>query len=152
MGMIYHSASSVIAWLGKEREEEDVKFSTSRVSECHKEKLCEWQWLEKMPQLVNRSYWTRMWVIQEFRNATHLVILCGERWIDERDFFDLYSTWAKSAKSEGQEVDCPARPFMLEHRLYSDRSVMETLLSFRHGACKDPKDKILALLGLFPTH
>ena len=141
MGFIYFIASSIVIWLGQE-EESEVPGTTCGIGE--------WEWSKKIPQLANRPHWTRMWVVQEFSNARHKIMLYGQRWIELEDFLELYSAWATSGEGRVQHQCCPAAPLMTGYQDFNTDSLVDMFIKYRHNASADPKDKFFALLGMLP--
>lgn len=150
MQHIYGRAPTVLVWLGQEREEEDSRFpeqsSAGRPNESYLRR--------NFWRLANRRYWSRMWVVQEFRLANHVLMLCGGEYIKAIDFYEEY-VFQTGRAGEFMDVgtrmyDCAAAPFMqsMTARMFEIPSLAELLHSFRHATCKDPKDRIFALINL----
>jgi hypothetical protein len=88
MGDIYHSAQSVIIWLGEERDRSDlaISFIHDIVDLSHfdhavkdPDSIHRWYALSK---LMNRSWFRRRWVVQELALARDARIYCGNREVD----------------------------------------------------------------------
>ncbi|KAH7396758.1 heterokaryon incompatibility protein-domain-containing protein [Phaeosphaeria sp. MPI-PUGE-AT-0046c] len=71
---IYSSAESVIVWLGLVKAQEELVFLLVR----HKELLQVRKSQEALIAFLNKPYFTRVWVVQEFILAKVLSIWCGE--------------------------------------------------------------------------
>ncbi|KAK4449734.1 heterokaryon incompatibility protein-domain-containing protein [Podospora aff. communis PSN243] len=98
MGDIFHKAERVIAWLGPARDDSDVAMDlmaeTSKVEalvqgpERQREiDAGECAEAEAMVKLCHRSYWKRMWIVQELFLARDCVVRCGAKAVP-RDAFE----------------------------------------------------------------
>ncbi|PMD31001.1 hypothetical protein L207DRAFT_611719, partial [Hyaloscypha variabilis F] len=85
MGNIYSQAARVVAWIGQANYQSDypilshLSISAERFfwsdSTCPPWKhRCNWQALDN---LCSRTYWSRLWIIQEVLLASKLYIQCG---------------------------------------------------------------------------
>lgn len=138
MKRTYAEAATVIVWLGM--EEDDVNENTYPTIGDHKT----WKWRENMRQLANRAYWGRIWVVQEFLVASDIIIVCGNHWLLERNFFDevgrlpdLYTASRFSSMTTSARASNDYEAQSLDHmlNLYHDND------------CSDPRDRVFALLG-----
>lgn len=89
MGCIYADAAFVVAWIG------NMGFGSSQAIQFLKAGPEVWTLLytrklrsartmsSRLASLTNRSYWRRVWVIQEILLASRVVVVCG------KDTFDL---------------------------------------------------------------
>lgn len=119
-------------------------------------------------ELLNRSYWGRMWVVQEFLLPKNLMILCAHNgvWWErmEQNFL---------SKSQMQlEVFWTRGPFVSDHRetgwwnlcearrrwqasigreLPLPHTLDQLLQQFHRGKCRDIRDRVYALLSLVKT-
>jgi hypothetical protein len=102
MQNIYGNAWAVIAWLGEEEDESDQAIgllealsSAGRKGCAHEleakltldpEYLGNGSWLA-LHELMNRPYWTRLWIIQEIvLGSSGVIIRCGDSLIDWKTF------------------------------------------------------------------
>lgn len=187
MGQIYSSAQKVIAWLGLPDSSSSKAFTTlarlnpqsdlttSQLSEDAKlqiERLLDENSFQDIITLCSRSYWSRLWIIQEIILAKMLYLQCGTDIIDWTHlcgFLDQTSQyWAKSiVKHELSKLSMEQQKLIattlvsVPARLYHDwdyaRRPSETLPLLELCAtycsiatCQDVKDKILGLRGLAP--
>jgi hypothetical protein len=189
MAEIYKGAGTVVAWLGAASSGSNdamdfmmrtVRFamgSLGRVSSSERETI----WAEYLKShekifrnvraIFNRSYWSRLWVVQEFLMPLpeQLIIACGERFIEWEDIFRLHniSGWSNanmdrrkelygaampllSERSEGLWLDCDGRRITGSYlRRSSDHHCMCVYLkSFADQKCSVPHDHIYALLAV----
>ncbi|CAO2655563.1 Nn.00g043660.m01.CDS01 [Neocucurbitaria sp. VM-36] len=83
---IYTGAESVIVWLGLAQSNEELAFllirypSLLRVEEMS----------AALVDLLNKSYWSRVWVVQEFVLAKTAEIWCGEFQADAANFETIW--------------------------------------------------------------
>lgn len=109
-----------------------------------------WMRSDALGDLLNRHYWQRMWVIQEFVMAKNLVLISGNSgcyWKDLARYhhrFESEVEWAWRGASR-----------LIAHRQYyqsleGDPAVpLRRLLEWsRYGKCHDVRDKIYALMAL----
>jgi hypothetical protein len=110
MGDIYRSAQRVIIWLGEEAERSDLAMRfIQRITDLHqfdlaiKDELCTWEWYA-LSRLMNRSWFTRRWVVQELALARDAKVYCGA---DEVE----WSSFADAATLFGQKIEDVAQLF-----------------------------------------
>jgi hypothetical protein len=111
MRLIYELAADVVVWLGPEAEDSNSAMNLMHtLSTAYKdgtdkalgtalrhdpEHLGRGPWLA-LSQLLRRSYFSRMWVIQEIcLGGSKVPILCGENTITWEVFFGVISTLGK---------------------------------------------------------
>jgi hypothetical protein len=157
MSHIYSHADSVVLWLGKaDAGSDDVIDAIRRTgsSEIHSANLN--GYVDQLLALLNRKYWSRMWIIQECLLAKRLVIFAGRKSFEHSPKFSSHSMfWISSC------LDCTkiARMSVPGFRLLSQsdnpemRSVSVSLMpefleTWSQNLCNDPRDKVFALLGL----
>lgn len=117
-----------------------------------------------MEWIVNRPYWKRSWVIQEFLLAQNVHIYCSNTHVEGTAFRDML---ARAADVDLLSVEIsdlvnkphlmrkwPALPLVIGR--HCDRypelfqSLYDLLTSHAYAQSTDPKDKVFALLGLLP--
>lgn len=89
MGDIYRTAKRVIAWLDRDEGETKDSFNAIRLMsssprEGPSEPLQYTDWLA-MEMIVQKNYFSRMWIIQEIILARGMVLMCGSHRIDWKD-------------------------------------------------------------------
>lgn len=87
MDEVYRRALVVNVWLGLEPQ--NVTPCSSMGVTDGIDSTRGFQWEDAIPDLVNRPYWTRIWVIQEFILALRLEIPCGRNQISFLEFEHL---------------------------------------------------------------
>ncbi|KAJ4371409.1 hypothetical protein N0V83_004626 [Neocucurbitaria cava] len=83
---IYTGAESVIVWLGLAQTNEELAFLLTRYPTLLKVNEIS----TALVDLLNKSYWCRVWVVQEFVLAKAVEIWCGEFQADAADFDALW--------------------------------------------------------------
>lgn len=98
MGDIYKYARRVKAWVGNADADTDyaldyVRFQSkdaafnSNVPQTIRDKL-----RSSFSFLVSRSYWKRLWIVQEIGLSKDLCVICGDRMVDWVDLYNAVST------------------------------------------------------------
>ncbi|KAI9767521.1 MAG: hypothetical protein M1839_004481 [Geoglossum umbratile] len=189
MGEIYKNAGTVVAWLGAASSGSNdamdfmmrtVRFAMDSLGHVSSSEQRETVWAQYLKNrensfrnvraIFNRSYWSRLWVVQEFLLPLpkQLIIACGERFIEWEDIFRLHnvSGWSNanmdrrkelygaamplfSERSEGFWLDCDGRRITGSYRRRSsDHHYMCVYLKrFADQRCLVPHDHIYALLA-----
>jgi hypothetical protein len=83
---IYMGAESVIAWLGLAQSSEELAFLLTRYPNLlHVEEMA-----TELIALLSKSYWNRVWVVQEFMLARIVEIWCGKYSADAASFESIW--------------------------------------------------------------
>lgn len=165
MGKIYAAAGCVISWLGEEADNSQCVMKAIITSTHTRYTSVEVE--HAMDAFIRRSYWERMWIVQEFVLAKNVVILCGQEgawwkelvhfWHDTklvrcaegvRELNKRIS--ALSLRPEGLAALIFARRFQGDNVFEQIRplSVHQLMSTFSYGRCQDRRDRIYALLAL----
>jgi tetratricopeptide (TPR) repeat protein len=175
MREIYSNARRVIVWLGEEAEDTKAGVEFLKALEVHpspKEHAADA--LRTAPSdltamlngigelLLNRSYWNRLWIVQEVMCAKDLVVHCGSLTVGYEILGKIYNIILEAVGVLIQERH-PATPRYLRivNQLLSGGGqsswrkptstgmpLEELLRSHWLSECSDPKDRIYALLGI----
>ena len=178
MGNIYSQASQVIFWLGsstyeinvlmdslKQLEEESIKHA------CRDWKLADMRWMglwsavqptlqnlypdretqqrEGIKMLLERSWFRRVWILQEVTNANVAIVCAGSRSVSAHIF-----TLAPLLIKVQPEPHCQAvlgimpGPSRKDSWWSQKRNLYTLLLKFNGSQAGDPRDLIYALLGI----
>ncbi|KAI0423955.1 hypothetical protein F5Y09DRAFT_325745 [Xylaria sp. FL1042] len=120
-------------------------------------------WCEHAKQLADHEYWSRYWVIQECLLARDIQVHCGRNitpWEYFREALSLEAnvnllTFPEDSRTTAT-LDASkhgALPLLLA-RLPGENfrhcPLDELIIHHRHSRCKDPRDRVFALLGLCP--
>ncbi|KAJ4990137.1 HET domain-containing protein [Stagonosporopsis vannaccii] len=169
MRHIYTGASYVIAWLGQDVDQnfrtvvEMSRMSTQWDLTLPKEEHS--TFIKRIAQVLNNSYWERLWVVQEFAIARVVELWSGDSQIGCKTFAEML---VPLQRMSDDPVDYPKvssilyrtkASGMLYYRwLYHARragaSTPETLCStdifttFDTSLCVDVRDRVYGLLGL----
>ncbi|KAI0448661.1 hypothetical protein F5B21DRAFT_496803 [Xylaria acuta] len=162
MDEIYKNACYVSIWLGLDpRLEEYRDWIEGPVRTFD---VDDFNWHEHAKKLADHGYWSRYWVIQECLLGRNIQVHCGRNiahWEHFREAIsteanvDLYTfpqdsrtTATLDSRKHGALPLLLARPpgeDFLPHR-----PLDELIIHHRHSRCKDPRDRVFALLGLLP--
>jgi hypothetical protein len=111
-----------------------------------------------LARLLNRTYWSRIWIVQECVLAQRKILYCGTDILDTADIeigLDQISTidaWkypktrdsiCRIQTSPGTLIIKYATPWLWEHR-----SLAEIISVCKSSKASEPRDKIYAILGL----
>lgn len=127
-------------------------------------------WTDHLHELLNRPYWERFWVIQEFLLARRGHVYCSDNAIswqrlrkllhtktqaappnifhDRKGHLEAISTISKTCSAApilwARTTECWSNGALLnfKYRLHT------LLILYRHAKCKDRRDRVFALLGL----
>lgn len=127
-------------------------------------------WTDHLHELLNRPYWERFWVIQEFLLARRGHVYCSDNSIswqrlrkllhtktqaappnifhDRKGHLEAISTISKTCLAApilwARTTECWSNGALLnfKYRLHT------LLILYRHAKCKDRRDRVFALLGL----
>jgi len=104
-------------------------------------------------KFLQRPWFTRVWVIQEYAMARSLIFLCGNHQILEADLMNA-SAWLASSSADAIVAGWGSNSMILLHGIKAEKQVelkrplLTLLADFRHRGAKRPHDKIYALYGL----
>jgi hypothetical protein len=162
MDQIYRNAMVVSVWLGlppipKFLQEEQLINYPLPIMTYENEGF---DWSDSIEDLANRPYWKRFWVIQEYLLGREVELYCGNSRVDWEYFKEIlgcetgvhdywqedvnyarspYGSWAAWPLATGRHLD--KHPEM-------HQSLYKLLISHGGSQCKDPRDRVFALLGL----
>jgi hypothetical protein len=176
MAEIYKAARAVLVWLGKE-ENDDTQNSVEllrRISATPKEKLNELKKLQihhpvfleafgqcggstdrwlSLKQLLSRSWFSRVWIIQEIAFASSIIVLCGNLSFPWEDCVEACEFLSYSVVND---LQTPSEiPFtganadiLSQFQQLKSADLLNVLLYTRPFEASNPRDKIFAVLGL----
>lgn len=161
MDETYRRAACVSVWLGLVPGVE--RWTRNTLEPIRTFDVDLFDWADYMPELANRPYWSRCWVIQEFLLGGNVEIYCSRNRIDWLGFQELleYRTNTNMVGDPdyigagNATIDsCAALPLVVgrhpdRHPEYL-RPLYELLVEYRRSKSKDPRDRVFALLGLIP--
>ena len=113
------------------------------------------QQLAGFRNILGRSWWTRVWVIQEVVVNPNVTLVCGHLEVSWSAFTALirgiYQSTALSESTEERAAYLQAIDRALSREQYATQTpqTMSELLLHHRGLCaSDPRDNIFALLGI----
>lgn len=163
MDQTYRDAVCVSVWLGLVTLPEEIwpDLPTQIPS-----KIVEYggfDWAESIADVSNRTYWSRVWVIQEFLLGSSVDLYCSDNLINWMDFQEILSREAGVEQYYDANSDVPigdqrgafaALPLVMGRHMDKHPEFLQPLCDLlidHHGSeCKDPRDRVFALLGLVP--
>ena len=181
MGKIYTAAVRTVVWLGESTPqiEEALKASGALLSVLSKapevialdERMMssyglppvESQFWESLGHVLARSWFSRLWVLQEAVLAREIIFICGNTGIDFDILVNVVEGLEKISLTAlplfNTKIEhCPrgiVSPMTIsglrKHFVQSPRKCIEftvLLLSSSDRGCSDPRDRIYALLGM----
>ena len=175
MGDIYHRAERVVMWLGPATYETNVLMDSMKLLEeeriNHSRNISEQArreiWLNIQPMLrsmhsdlefrqrtgleslFGRSWFRRVWIVQEVANARAAIVVCGAKSVSASTFALIPSLMGIKPDLHCQSIldIMPGRS--REESWWSQKRDLQTLLvKFGKSDASDPRDNIYALLGL----
>jgi len=185
MGKIYSQSKNTIAWLGVARNNSNDAmdkllefdgFLNSRGKE-YIDLLVEGKGessayrpgkvyvqttqLDAIIAMANRSYWSRMWIVQEIQLPKQLMLHCGAKSISPLSFFSFLEMATVNQGSYGYDLEGTLAFFLLGRRHDKKQSRKDTLHDWLSGClaqptsglakpftCSEPRDMVYALLGV----
>lgn len=123
-------------------------------------------WYDQLDNLLNRPYWSRFWVIQEFLLAREIHYHCGNNITNSEH---LYKILTSEAEALGADTSINEDFYMLldtavkkyaaaslilarKRDMFPKRdpgpSLYDLLIRHRRAKCKDRRDRVFALLSL----
>jgi len=175
MASIYHEAELVIIWLGistyntdlimdvmKQLEKESIKYTSdnwktsdqgwgniwSLINQGHNSRLTSRK-REGLVSLLNRSWFNRVWILQEVANARVAEIICGTKSVSAH-IFALTPSLAEIVPSLCCQavLDIMPGPSRESSWWIQKRDLQTLLTKFGKSEASDPRDNIYALLGM----
>ena len=165
MKQIYSQADSLSIWLGPSRDDTELAFCTlDNLIDNADWRIDRDGKLESVLDILNRSWWERVWVIQEvvaFGSSKSTerspVVRCGSHEISWTDLSHAAGNMAEMNPKYGMPV-LQARMIQNLSREKAAFSVLSSgseelaldrlLKRYRRRKSTDPRDKIFALLGI----
>lgn len=154
MGTIFNQAKRVAVWLGDEQDiEEDDITSLSAEGARMAHHALSVSARRALIQLLSRSYWTRIWIIQELAVASSIIILCGRHklsWeIFSNDSYPEFVAPVNETASDEMETRFQKICQFRKDRLNGEPiRLLEALYRSQSAVSTDARDKLYALLGL----
>jgi hypothetical protein len=168
MGSIFSSAQSVIAWIGPPDKESDIamdfmlKISRLITDVPDSDVMAFLAVAEQstaplrkaLQRIFRRSYWERVWIIQELASAREVQVRCGHYSAPVEAFQDLVTALNSNMNAIASYVSISKASRLLKlAQLYhgqapQDQRLIDMLWSTVGFQATDPRDRIYALLGI----
>jgi hypothetical protein len=172
MGKIYEQSTRVIVWIGHLSTTDGDQDTATAVSFLHeiKANYSEYAYRPNQPwgplvHLCYKTYWTRLWIIQEVVLATDILVQYGNysfEWdilagiLDQLDIFLDHPTFLqeKGLYDVGQRIHASIPGRLNRQRIdrqspeSKQKSLLDLLWMYKEAGCVDPRDKVFALHGL----
>ncbi|KAI1270093.1 heterokaryon incompatibility protein-domain-containing protein [Xylariaceae sp. FL1019] len=153
MDTIYSDAAIVIVWLGELRPDEMAMHGLS-VEEREKE-LQRRREMPLLNGLQNSPYWARRWTVQEFILAKRVHFFCFDDLGQSRDWLgdEVLDQLPKLYLGFGRGGAHSYLTELFDRKSDGDAnratsSMLDLLLEFDECECRDPRDRVFALLSL----
>ena len=159
MDRTYKEADYVSVWLGLAPGVEQYQsLWPERIKMFERDRF---DWFTSIEELTSRPYWSRFWVIQECLLGRQVQLCCSDSRMEWSTFQDiLYHTTGIEPYSDGFEESMrkaatapnTALPLVMGRHVdghpHMQQPLHELLIRYHRSECKDPRDRVFALLGL----
>ena len=158
MGDIFRHAHKVVIWLGKATVE--IDFLMRWLREVKKQSLSgatpgetEEQLRKGMHTLLQRPWFSRVWIIPEVANARSAIVCTGEQSISAHLFAHAAAAVGLTVGLHCSSVlDLMLRTSKLDFQSDQEADLGRLILKFQECRASDERDKIYALLGMSSNH
>ncbi|MCJ1450113.1 hypothetical protein MMC28_000442 [Mycoblastus sanguinarius] len=158
MQPIYEKAQRVIVWLGAapadlsvafDRVQQQIKGSTER----NKERLGDREvWAPALQDILNRRWWSRVWVVQEVALGRRVILRCGDEEIGWESLSKFLASQTNTQSLDIKREVSSLIKFTTARRggfpLRKRVGLLHLAAHFRDRTATDPRDKLFGLLGL----
>lgn len=164
MDQTYRDAVCVSVWLGLITLPEYIRSYLPTQVPTRTFESDGFDWQDSIVELSNRPYWSRVWVIQEFLLGQKVELYCSNSRIDWLDFQEMLAREAGIQQFYDANGDVPqgdrtralaALPLVMGRHMDKHpeflQPLCDLLIDHHKSNCKDPRDRVFALLGLIPT-
>ncbi|KAF8854517.1 HET-domain-containing protein [Acephala macrosclerotiorum] len=177
MNGVYQKASEVVVWLGEEAENSNLVFDAfeilPKIESIHwdpvanptfEKVLCDPKFALALGRIAQRSWWHRVWTVQESILGQKVEFVCGTRQISADTLFAVRRSYSKHTMSccydlveRFNHIRMIQDPMSMLEMLDIARSYQTTfkiddlLAYYRSRRCTDPRDKIYGLLGIIQS-
>ncbi|EME44369.1 hypothetical protein DOTSEDRAFT_72012 [Dothistroma septosporum NZE10] len=164
MSSIYSTAEQVMVWLGPAYGDSNLALQTlSRWASAENvpdAEICKIWWKPHgaaLRRLCERTYWSRLWILQELVLAKDVLLICGSRRAPGSalsEFLLRARTLPPMAhRDENLEYDPTMKSramsiFQEVQRARGETCLLDQMRISQHLRCHEPRDKVYALLGI----
>ena len=158
----FEGAENVIVWLGEDTGDANEAFKILRTidsssSDAHVFNLLYSESGQALRELLRRSWFRRIWVVQELTCARKAIVTCGNHAMEWERFLDVAMIIRRTnyfETAEDKSVSDALNALYGMHRGWRirqqrDGDDLEALLyTYRLCLASDPRDKVFALVGM----
>lgn len=108
-------------------------------------------------EVVNRAYWTRLWIVQEFLLAKDIRIFAGAHrlhWFDLRRMVRFYLDSRDDDYEPDEREPCAASRLLWQRYPQAEypfsNNLFQLLVDHYESECTDARDRVFLMLGLLP--
>jgi Heterokaryon incompatibility protein (HET) len=156
MGQIYSHAAAVLVWLGLQDEN---SHKLIRCLELQEENVCKGhcQGLQSaLSSILNRSYWSRMWIVQEIYLAKELYAGCGDHFLQWDSLGDVLDLRSQIGSADVNDLTNTKAWPIIQQRMSRGaeggrilkRRLDKNIMCFGDRKCSDTRDRVYSLLGV----
>jgi hypothetical protein len=162
MGTIYKQAWDTLVWLGLAHHDSDLAIShlhriglndhrTNLALLCDEDEPYERE-MRAIMALCNRTYWHRIWIIQEIRLSSQVTVCCGDKTIPG-ETFSLAGKHIQEATNPRiavllQTIRDSLASRIIDYSHLKDLPLKKWLIKTYDSLSTDPRDKVYALVNL----
>jgi len=179
MGLIYENANSVLIWLGLATLNSRIGMDILRYFATEKRPQFPPVWqtypqslvCQGLQDVMNRSWFERMWVVQEAGRSRHAILLCGRERVEWQStnrfavrrfarmikYAEILPEWTQLGLStvnmrpllemlDFQDVNQGSKTWGSCDGAAPD--LLDLAYNMRHKQCTDPRDKIFGVWGM----
>lgn len=164
MDQTYQDAQHVSVWLGLPPippHAAAASLPTDRPILTLEYEADEFVWADDLRDLANRPYWSRFWVIQEMLLGRAVILWCGNTGMAADDFQNMLCLEAginqfgdsyHDRVKHNRGTRYAAIPLVMARHIDRHPEFLQPLrallVAHHRSMCKDPRDRVFALLGL----
>lgn len=139
----YRKATTIAAWLGMPGESKNKE----RTGRDHTPKLAS---PALVGEIIDRPYWSRMWIVQELILAKDIILLYGHYRFPWKGIVGLraWGTFGKAKWRNSAAMDLIGMTVGAQYTQKYGRALGELMRYLEHSEATDPRDRVFALLGL----
>lgn len=160
MAKIYSKAAVVLAWIGDNSHDSNRALDALQKlqSVTYMQRHLSGMVTTAINALFNRSYWSRLWIVQEVLLASSVLVMCGDLWVSWKSIMLLHE-YIYMGSAYTIQPNIPIEfPEHLQSLilLYNERKwnpmqpifwkMIDILDHFAPCSCRDPRDKVFGLM------
>lgn len=145
MKQIYNTAGKVLVYIGEEEQDSDLGMDV--IADVDGDvRNHQGRPESAVSDLLSRSWFSRLWVIQEVARSRSAVVICGTRAVS----WDCFARWPFRVRGGDSSY---ALPGILNYSsgftpTSGGDSLLQLLYDNRNAIASDPRDKVFGILGL----